>query len=301
MPKFSFIVPVYNVEKYVRKCIKSLLNQTFKDFEIIVVNDGSTDKSIAEIEDLDITIINQKNMGLSSARNKGVEKAKGKYLIFVDSDDYIEKNLLEEINKSLFNEPDLVRFQIQEVSENGEITKYRETPFLEKSGEEAFSLISKYHFVENAWCYAIKKTYYQQEQFKFKENTFHEDFGLIPLVIIKAKVVNSIDYIGYNYLQRLGSIMNSNNYEKDLKKTQDFYNHYLYLIKEINKTKLNKKVFKSFIANSLVIKICKLKKKDYNYYLNLLKKEKVFDNLLADTLIRKIKKIIIKINPKIYY
>lgn len=301
MPKFSLIVPVYNVENYIRKCIMSLLNQTFKDFEIIVVNDGTKDKSIDKIKDLDVTIITQKNKGLSQARNEGVKKAKGEYLIFIDSDDYVEENLLEEINKSLVNNPDLVRFQIQEVKENGEITKYRETPFLEKSGEEAFSLISKYHFVENAWCYAIKRTYYQQEQFKFKENTVHEDFGLIPLIIIKAKVVNSIPYIGYNYLQRIGSIMNNNDYEKKLKKTNDFYNHYLYLNKEIDKTSLNSNIFKSFIANSLIIKICSLKNKDYKHYLSLLKKENVFDNLLEDTLMRKIKKIIIKINPKIYY
>lgn len=302
MPKFSLIVPVYNVENYIRKCIMSLLNQTFKDFEVIVVNDGTKDKSIDKIKDLDVTIITQKNKGLSQARNEGVKKAKGEYLIFIDSDDYVEENLLEEINKSLVNNPDLVRFQIQEVKENGEITKYMETPFFEKSGEEAFSLISKYHFVENAWCYAIKRTYYQQEKFKFKENTVHEDFGLIPLVIIKAKVVNSIEYIGYNYLQRVGSIMNNiDDYEKILKKTNDFYNHYLYLKKEIDKTFLDSIIFKSFIANSLIIKICGLKNKDYKHYLSLLKKENVFDNLLEDTLMRKIKKIIIKINPKIYY
>ncbi len=302
MPKFSLIVPVYNVENYIRKCIMSLLNQTFKDFEVIVVNDGTKDKSIDKIKDLDVTIITQKNKGLSQARNEGVKKAKGEYLIFIDSDDYVEENLLEEINKSLVNNPDLVRFQIQEVKENGEITKYMETPFFEKSGEEAFSLISKYHFVENAWCYAIKRTYYQQEKFKFKENTVHEDFGLIPLVIIKAKVVNSIEYIGYNYLQRIGSIMNNiDDYEKILKKTNDFYNHYLYLKKEIDKTFLDSIIFKSFIANSLIIKICGLKNKDYKHYLSLLKKENVFDNLLEDTLMRKIKKTIIKINPKIYY
>ena len=121
------------------------------------------------------------------------------------------------------------------------------------------------------------------------------------IIIIKAKVVNSIPYIGYNYLQRIGSIMNNNDYEKKLKKTNDFYNHYLYLNKEIDKTSLNSNIFKSFIANSLIIKICSLKNKDYKHYLSLLKKENVFDNLLEDTLMRKIKKIIIKINPKIYY
>lgn len=301
MPKFSIIVPVYNVEKYIKKCLDSILNQTFKDYEVIVVNDGTRDNSIELIKDYPIKLINQKNQGLSVARNTGVKHAKGEYLIFIDSDDWIEKDLLKEINKSLKNSPDLVRFQIQKVFEDSTIKKYHEEPFNGKSGEEAFSLISNYHFVENAWAYAIKKAYYLKENFNFEKGTVHEDFGLIPLVIIKASKVNSINYIGYNYFQRQGSIMNDISYEKEKKKTKDFYDHYLRLINEINKTNINSKYFKSFIANSLILKITKLKPKDYYYYLKKIKKEEVFDNLLSDSLARKIKKILLKLSPKIYY
>lgn len=302
MPKYSIIIPVYNVEKYIEKCIDSVMNQTFKDYEVIVVNDGTKDKSIELIKDKNLKIINQKNKGLSAARNTGVKHAKGDYIIFLDSDDYIEKNLLMEINKSLANNPDVVRFQIEEVDEkNNIIKKYDEMPFSNKTGEEAFEKITKYHFVENAWCYAIKKSYYHKQRFSFKEGTVHEDFGIIPLIIIKAKVINSISYIGYNYLQREGSIMSSNDYEKIKRKVSDFYTHYLFLQKEIEKTKLNKSVFKSFIANSMLIKICSLKNEDYKYYLELLKKEKIFDNLQTDTLPRKLKKLVIKISPRFYY
>ena len=299
MPKFSIIVPVYNVEEYIDKCLKSIYNQTYKDFEVIVVNDGTKDSSMEYVKKYDATIINQENKGLSAARNKGASKAKGEYIIFIDSDDYIEKDLLNEINKSLINNPDIVRFQIQEVNKEGILNKYKEESFENLNGVEAFKIISKYHFVENAWSYAIKRKYYENEKYKFREGTIHEDFGLIPLVIIKAQVVNSISYIGYNYLQRDLSIMSTNNYEKIKKKVKDSYTHYNYLIKEIDKTDLDSKIYKSFISNSLIIKICSLKGKDYKEYKKKLKKDKVFNNLLSNTLPRKIKKMLLNISPKI--
>ena len=299
MPKFSIIIPVYNVEKYIKKCLDSIFEQSFKDYEVIVVNDGTKDNSMDIVKEYNVKIINQKNQGLSEARNSGAKKATGEYLIFIDSDDYIDKDLLKEINKSLKNDPDIVRFQIREVYEDKESKDYKETPFTNKNGVEAFNLITKYHFVENAWSYAIKRSYYEDNNYSFKKGTIHEDFGLLPLVIIKANTVNSISYIGYNYLQRKGSIMSQKDYEKTKKKVSDFYNHYKYLIEEINMTKLDSKVFKSFISNSLILKICELDNKDYKEYKKILKEQKVFDNLLEDSFVRKIKKLLFKISPKI--
>ena len=302
MPKFSIIVPVYNVEKYLRKCLDSIKKQTFKDYEVIIVNDGTKDNSMEIAKEYPYKIVNQKNQGLSVARNTGVKQATGEYLIFIDSDDYIEKDLLKKINNSLKNNPDVVRYQIKEVYEN-EINeqKFNEKYFNNKTGEEAFKLISKYHFVENAWCYAIKRKYYQKEKFTFKPGTIHEDFGLIPLVIIKAKTVNSISYIGYNYLQRKNSIMSDSNYQKTKKKVDDFYNHYKYLKDEIEKTNIDAKIFKSFIANSLILKITELNIKDYKLYKKKLKEDNVYNDILSDNIPRKLKKIFLKISPKIYY
>lgn len=302
MPKFSIIIPVYNVEEYIDKCLESVFNQTEKDFEVIVVNDGTKDNSMSIVEKYPVKIINQKNQGLSVARNHGVEKAQGDYLIFLDSDDYWNKDLLKEINKSLKNNPDVVRFQIQETYENSSEKKaFPEESFTGKNGVEAFAAISKYHFVENAWCYAIKRSYYLKEKFAFKKGKIHEDYGLIPLVIIEADIVNSINYIGYNYFQREGSIMSSNDYDKTLKKVSDMFELYNYLITEINKTKLDSKVFKSFVSNSMILKICDLESKEYKEYKKKFKEVKIYDNLLTDSLPRKIKKILLKISPKIYY
>lgn len=298
MSKFSIIIPVYNVENYIKKCLDSVFAQTEKDYEVIVVNDGTKDNSMDIVKNYDVKIVNQKNQGLSEARNTGLKNAKGEYILFLDSDDYIEKNLLKELNKSIKNKPDLVRFQIREVFDTYK-KDYNELSFTNKSGPEAFSIICNYHFVENAWAYLYKKSYLEENNFTFKKGTIHEDFGLVPLVIMKASNVNSISYIGYNYVQREGSIMSQKNYEKTKKKVDDFYNHYLFLIKEIDKTELDSKVFKSFISNSLILKICELEGKDYKQYKKLLKEQGVYDNILVDTTSRKIKKTLFKLSPKI--
>lgn len=301
MPKFSIIVPVYNVEKYIKKCLDSIFNQSFKDFEVIVVNDGTKDNSMDIVKKYDVKVINQENSGLSEARNTGVKSAKGEYIIFLDSDDFIEKDLLKEINDSLKNKPDVVRFQIQDYKDGKVTNKYNEEPFKNLDGVEALKKITNYHYVENAWAYAIKRSYYEKEKFSFKKGTYHEDFGLTPLIIIKAKKVNSIDYLGYNYVQREGSIMSSKDYEKTKKKVEDFYNHYKYLISEVDKLKVDTTYFKSFISNSLILKITELKSNEYKEYKRKLKEEKVFDNTLSDTISRKIKKMLVKVSPKLYY
>lgn len=298
MVKFSIIIPVYNVEKYIKKCLDSVFNQSYKDYEVIVVNDGTKDKSMDIVKNYNVKIINQENQGLSAARNMGVKNANGSYLIFLDSDDYWESNLLEEINKSLINNPDVVRFQIQDVIDDN-IIKFPEKEFTDLNGIDAFNSIVKYHYVENAWCYAIKKDYYIKNKYSFKNGKIHEDFGLIPLVIVKANKVNSISYIGYNYVKRQNSIMTTNNYEKKKKQVEDFYEHYKYLIAETDKLK-NNQTIRSYAANSLIIKICELKKDDYKKYKKRLKKDNVFDYILSDNIKRKLKKLMIKISPKMF-
>lgn len=302
MPKFSIIIPVYNVEKYIDGCLKSVMNQTYKDYEVIVVNDGTKDNSMDIVKKYDVKVIEQKNQGLSAARNTGVKHAKGDYLIFLDSDDSWNKDLLKELSKSIKNNPDVVRFQIQETYENSDDVKpFNEQSFEDKNGVEAFNMISSYHFIENAWCYAIRRDYYKKNKFSFKVGTIHEDYGLTPLIIIKAEKVNSIEYIGYNYLQRQGSIMSSTAYEKIQKRVGDMYEHYLFLINEIDKTKLDSKVFKSYAANNILLKLLELNKEDYKKYSKRARKDKIVNNLLADTLARKIKKLIVRISPRLYY
>ena len=206
MPRYSIIIPVYNVEKYIRRALESVFSQTEKDFEVIVIDDDCTDKSIEIAKEFDVKIIKTKHVSVSQARNLGIKEAKGEYLVFLDSDDYWDKDLLKKISKSLENGADLVRYQARTVNDEGEKNDFHECTFEGLSGESAFEIISRFHFVESIWCYAVRRDYYLREKFEFRKGMVHEDFGLTPLVIIKAKSVNCIDYIGYNYYRRSGSI-----------------------------------------------------------------------------------------------
>ena len=307
MKKFSIIVPVYNVEKYLGKCLDSVNNQTFKDYEVIVINDGSTDNSISIIEQYkknNYVIINQENKGLSEARNTGLKIADGEYIFFLDSDDYIKNETLEIINNNLLLNPDILRFQVSIVNEkNNDIMEIKEEGFSQISGEKAFNKICKYHFVENAWCYVYRKKYLLDNDFFFKKGIYHEDYALIPYVIINADNVISINSNLYYYVQRDFSIMNNFDYNKTLKKVNDFiigYDIQYKLIEQNNKIK-EKKIFKSFIANSLILKGRELNNNDLNNFIIQLKERRIFNQIIDNNIRRKIKKIIMKKNLKLYY
>lgn len=308
MIKYSFIVPVYNTEKYLKKCLDSLINQTYKDFEIIVVNDGSTDKSSSIISKYqkkykNIIVIDKENEGLSMARNRGVQKSSGKYIIFVDSDDYVSNRLLEEVDKKI-DDSDILRFQIAtEDEEYTKINEYHEEGFESMCGYDAFKYLSSYHFVEPAWCYVIRKNYYIENKFSFKKGVYHEDFGLIPYVIYKARKVKSIDFIGYYYIQRNGSIMNNNDYKKTVKKAFDMLEQYKTMrlfAKNINRKNNLDDYFLSYISNSVIVKARELKKDEKKVYINELKKLNVFDGVLVNTRIRRFKKYLMKHNLNLY-
>ncbi|MDO4963775.1 MAG: glycosyltransferase [bacterium] len=297
MTKFSIIVPVYNTSKYLSKCLNSIFNQTYKDFELIIVNDGSRDNSEEVIKELIkdktcVKYIYQDNKGLSSARNEGVESSNGDYIIFVDSDDYINPDLLLELSK--VNNNDLIRYQACVI--NGKNKPFIEKTFNNLSGVLAFKNISNYKIVESAWLYAYNRKFYLKNGYKFSLGLFHEDFGLIPRIILEANSVTSINYIGYNYVERKNSIMTSTKYKKTRKKAFDMLEHYKYL----NSSKIDDKIYKSFISNSVILKAKGLNKKDFKIYTNELKKLKVFDNALDDSLTRKLKKCLMKLNLRLY-
>lgn len=218
MPEISIIVPVYNVEKYLKNCIDSILNQTFKDFELILVNDGSTDKSLDickyyESIDSRIRIINKQNGGLSSARNAGLDVFIGKYVGFIDSDDYIHPQMYEILyNQMTKNNADIGICDFEKVYDfnkefldnkfilNNEIESMNnEDALLKLLGEKAV----KYIIMCNK---LYKKEIFQNE--RFKEGIIHEDEHIIHRLLYKAKNIIYIEKKLYFYLQREGSIMN---------------------------------------------------------------------------------------------
>ena len=214
MIKVSVIVPVYNVEEYVVKCINSLVNQTLKDIEIIIVNDGTKDNSIQLIEknfdDKRIKIFNKENGGLASARNFGIKKAKGEYLFFVDSDDFVDENcLLDMYKKAEKTKVGMVICDYYKYFEDGYKKHIPIIPFFEKDNKKC-SITS----MPGAVCKLIKREVFIDNEIEFLENHYFEDNAIMPYV---CALCNDFIYIKkpyYYYLQRDGSILNQQKYNQ---------------------------------------------------------------------------------------
>lgn len=307
MIKFSIIVPVYNVEEYIADCLDSILKQSYDNYEVIVVNDGSPDNSQDIIDkyvkkDKRIKSYIKKNGGLSDARNFGVKKAKGDYLVFLDSDDTINDRLLEELNK-VDNNVDIIRYQVNKIDKDNSYVNKSEV-FDLKNGEEAFiSLINNDWFV-SACSSAYRREYFVKNKYEYPLGKLHEDFGVTPFIYINAKKVTSIDYVGYNYYFRDNSIMNSNNMDKIKRKNNDCLYHFDRLKEMIDKSKVSdrgRKYYMSFISYTLINRINIIRDKDMlDEYLGELKKRKVDSYLIDDTIPRKLKKLLFKVSPKVY-
>lgn len=304
MTKFSIIIPVYNVEKYLNKCLDSVVKQTYKNYEVIIVCDKCSDNSESIVDEYvkkykKFTKIYEEHTGLSKARNIGVESSSGDYILFLDGDDYFELDLLKTLNEKLKDIPDLIRFQIQDVK-GKEIIKHNEEGFNTTDGVSAFNKIFKYHYIENAWSYCYNANFYKKNKFKFMEGCIAEDYGLIPLIIAKAKKVKSLSYIGYNYIQRENSLMSDTDYSKKVKKMEDMLMQSVFLKGKLKDIK-GKELIISFINNSLIYYSTRLNYKDFKKYNKILKENKCFNHLKGGNLKAKIRNVLIKSNAYFFY
>ena len=243
MTKFSVIVPVYNVEEYIAECIESIISQSLKDIEIIVIDDGSKDSSIdivRSFNDERIKIISKNNGGLSSARNKGMEYASGKYICFIDSDDYIEDRLaLEELyNIGEIDNSDIVVGNAFEVYPNGskkEIRRDREIFKRDCLDSEKFLIKfrEKDCMYSAVWMNIYRKNFIEMNKFRFKEGIYHEDEEFIPRVFLSANKISIYPKAFYAYRIRKGSIMTT----KNIKRAYDIIETSISLEKILNNIK----------------------------------------------------------------
>ena len=222
MPKISIIVPVYNVEKYLRKCVDSILNQTFKDFELILVDDGSIDTSgkICDeynLKDNRIKAIHKENGGLSSARNAGLDIAQGEYIGFVDSDDWVELDMYEELYKICKeNDTDV---GIVGINYGGASEKKKSKKIEIYSNKLILDDLVYNKGKEITWP-AWNKLWLKKVigESRFKEGRIYEDGLFLYSLSSKIKKVAKIDYEAYNYRMDNESITRS----KISKKQVDF-------------------------------------------------------------------------------
>lgn len=238
MQKISIIIPVYNVEKYIRKCVDSILSQTYKNLEIILVDDGSLDNcgkicdQYAKIDNR-VVVIHKQNGGLSSARNAGLKQATGDYIMFVDSDDSLEKIACESlINITNKTDADIICFNCSNVYLNETIDNSKNSycysnthKYYELSYAEAIiDNIYRKHIRYEAWSKIYKK--YIFDTIKFKEGLLAEDFNVFYKFLKIAKKIIYFDANLYLYLRRDDSIMGKKNtklYYDIFETEKDFY------------------------------------------------------------------------------
>ena len=216
MPKVSIIVPVYNVEKYIEKCLESLVNQTLEDIEIIVVNDGTKDNSKEKILQYiekypqKIVYLEKENGGLSDARNYGLPVAKGEYIAFLDSDDYIEKNMYEEMYKKAKEEnSDMVECDFLWEYLNSEKKVIKQKKDIGKIYESKKQMLVDVRVV--AWNKIIKREILEKTKIQFPVGLRYEDVEFTYKLIPYLNKVSFVKKCFIHYVQRKESIANTQN------------------------------------------------------------------------------------------
>lgn len=208
MCKVSVIVPVYNSEKFIEKCLDSLISQTLKDIEILVVNDGSKDSSLAILKRYEakyapmIMVLNQENAGVSAARNKALNQAVGEYIAFVDSDDYVENDYIETLyHAAVSNRSDMVFCGYQMVRPDGTLLEKMKISEL-NPGDES------YHYKIMTICMRIfRREFLQKHHIRFPEQVRGEDLPFNLTVYALGSNIKGIAYEGYFYVQHEASAM----------------------------------------------------------------------------------------------
>lgn len=223
----SIIIPVYNVEKYLEKCLNSVINQTFKNIEIIIVNDGSTDKSLDIIkkfmhQDKRIVLINKKNEGPSAARNSGLKIARGKWIQYIDSDDWIEINYIEKVYEFADkNSLDIVstKYYINYESGKEEIKKMYHKKEINSSSEYLKEFFENFES-PSLWNRFIKKEIYTKNNlFSNEKISLGEDLYITPKLFYFSKKIGFLNKEFYHYRQNSESITHT---KKSLKMIQVF-------------------------------------------------------------------------------
>lgn len=225
--KISVIVPVYQVENELDRCVQSLLKQTYKNIEIILVDDGSPDHcpELCELyasKECRVKVIHKENGGLSDARNAGLKQATGEYILYVDSDDYIDLDSCERlvnatdgqvvdivVGNAIMEKPNGQEMMVHSATPAGKIYSAKE--FITKA-------IRAYQWYAPAWLNMYRREYLLENNLYFKKGIYFEDVQMLPRVFLPAKKIACIDGTFYHYIIRENSIMTS---KKDEEKRKD--------------------------------------------------------------------------------
>lgn len=298
----SIIINVYNCEKYIEKCVQSVINQTYKNIEIIIVNDGSTDNTLnlcKKFDDERIKIINQENKGLSLSRNVGIENAKGKYLYFVDADDFIENDVIE----YLYN---LIKEHNVLISTCNTLDIYN-YDFVVKNKKENIEIVSDKEMIRDIlfsknragviWNKLIDRELFENIKF---ENRIINDVVVVYKILLLAKKIVVSNQIKYYYLRHKESITGKNRDERLIDLYKGSIERFYYI----------KNIYPEFLENEIGLCLIIIYIYTQNKVNDFLKKENaigLFNKIYSlkffissvDINI-KIKLFLFRISPKIY-
>lgn len=266
MKKVSVIIPIYNVEKYLKTCLDSIVQQTYDNLEVILVNDGSTDNSLKICshykEKYNWKLIDKKNGGLSSARNAGLDQMTGDYIFFLDSDDWIEKNIIEKMVFDLEKtNSDIAECGIYWVYEKEKVNDCEKNEIIMNKFETLEGYLLQTKKVHSAvWNKLYKK--YIFDDLRFDEGRLHEDGFFMYQALYKIKKYILCNYSGYYYRQnREGSIMsvtvkpqNIIDVTDMMEKRNDFFkNNQEYNLQQMSESYFYRTTLTNLITSKLII------------------------------------------------
>jgi glycosyltransferase involved in cell wall biosynthesis len=254
---FSIIIPIYNVEPYLRQCLDSVVNQDYFDYEVICINDGSTDHSLAILEEYkkqypQITLISQENKGLSAARNAGIRAATGDYILFLDSDDWLEKDAIRMLRDNIGDE-DMLCFNGRRYFEDG--TQEEPDAGITESNLTGWDYYNKYALVSRKFhfvCVVLRlyrKQFLLDHRLFFEEGIYHEDNLFTPIACYYAQKVKVIPDCLYVYRIRNESITHTISFQNVVDMVigtnllSDFFIHK----QNINKTQIYRELAGKYI------------------------------------------------------
>lgn len=277
-PLISIIVPVYKVESYLDDCLLSLTSQSYENIEIILVDDGSPDNCPALCDkwaqkDIRIKVIHKKNGGLSSARNVGIDLAKGEYIAFVDSDDFVEPDMYEDLYEAIVRtQADIAISKIQNNYEDGHTSPFKSTKWHYAIDKETVLEHTKYLHLclstkieTSAWNKLYKRRLF--DTVRFAEGRLAEDYLMMYYIIKNVKKVVYLNKIHYNYRIREGGICSSFSHLNDTyKNIQEIYSDLVKNKDDISIQYLNVFKLKFLISTCLVCSNFHPANIDYHYY-----------------------------------
>ncbi|WP_270769969.1 glycosyltransferase family 2 protein [Lactobacillus crispatus] len=309
-PFITVLVTAYNVSEYINRCIDSILSQTYKNFELLIINDGSTDNTLEMLQQYKsnphVQLINKANGGVSSARNMGIKVAKGSYIAQVDGDDYVSKDWLESCTKFLTSKKtDVLYFGLDSVDPDGRELKYGDRQVFHDrtiGKYELLALLSKNIIHSYAVDMFVRKDIFSRVGYPiYPEDTTYEDLATTYRIILQADNICSVSGVYYHYVRHRGSITNQKQF--NYKQFSDLESIRVDMVKNLKGVKLFEyaKNFNFQIRMAKLQLLCRNSKK-YKVEIKIEQKNIMSELPSELTLKEKIKILLLRVNlySKIY-